>query len=1038
MLTHISFPTFTEFFHDLWGYGPFPWQSDLAERAVSGDWPDFIAAPTGSGKTACLEVAVYALAAQAHLPPAERNASRRIFFIVNRRVIVDEAFERARRMATALANPDEGRPACKAVADALLSLNPPPPDAAGFPRVPLDCVQLRGAIYRDQRWTRSLLQPTIVASTVDQVGSRLLFRGYGVTPNACPIHAALVANDALWLLDEAHISRPFAETVEQIQCFRNLHLERHPQAVRVPNLHWVQLTATPPQSAKNTLHLSPVDHHHPVLSRRLTASKPAKLVVSESQSKAKQTEDFAARLIDEAAGIIQEAGPRSLAIMVNRVATARLVAKKLNHETQSKKARFRANITLLIGRMRPIDRDTETSRLQAALKSAAQPQSTPDASDTIEIVVSTQCLEVGADLDFDALVTECASLDALRQRFGRLNRAGRDISAHAAIIMPAHLVETNDAALEQRTLKGDLLDPLYGNAISATWNWLNSVATNGAVDFGLFAMTTHTEPLSAGDFVRLNAPTSGAPVIFPAYLDAWAQTSPFPFPTPDPAHFLHGSQPNRPDVLVVWRADLSKEATPKSLVHNISLCPPSQTEALPVPLHVFRSWFFPEGKKSAGETDTGDLFSEAAAVDTSDHRSRESSPIGTALLWRGAKDSRLLQSPDDVSPGATIVLPAAVGGWSQLGHIPGAPVDPSVQKPTDEPMPGSEFLQVDRAEEAFKKSKDRGVLRIHPQLFHGIDRGEAWQRVCDYAANPETPLRRPELREALSEASQENQLPERIRKILEKLVELDFEESRYADEPGIVLTTRKRLGQGTVFEQAEDDLDDWSRTRATEAISLSLHTRHVVDLADLTAKALGLPEPMRAVLRTAAELHDLGKADPRFQALLLGGNPHAAYALPEPLAKSARKRLSAAEHERARLRAGLPKGFRHEMISVQIAETIALESPDLVLHLIASHHGYARPFAPVMDDPDPPTIHAPSMNESSAISLTAEQRTSRPPHRLDSGIPECFGQLLHQHGPWSLALLETVLRLADQQASEAESEGWYEETESNLQTNSQP
>lgn len=1048
-----KFPTFTEFFNALWGYDPFPWQNDLAERAVSGNWPDFIAAPTGSGKTACLEVAVYALAAQAHLPPTERNAPRRIFFIVNRRVIVDEAWDRARRMAIALANPDDDRPACKAIADALLSINPTPTDAVGFPRIPLDCVQLRGAIYRDQRWTRSLLQPTIIATTIDQIGSRLLFRGYGVTPNACPIHAALVATDALWLLDEAHISRPFAETVERIQRFRNHRLESHPEDARIPELRWIQLTATPPQSASSALQLSPADHAHPVLSRRLAASKPAKLVVSKSKSKAKQTNDLANSLIDEATGVIKKVAPRSLAIMVNRVATARLIAETLIQNTRGKKAGFHANVTLLIGRMRPIDRDAETSHLQSALKTAALGESSssdgPDAPAPIEIVVATQCLEVGADLDFDALVTECASLDALRQRFGRLNRGGREISARAAIIMPDHLIEADNTTLDKKSKNNDLLDPVYGNALSATWNWLENIATDDTVDFGISTMKVYTESLSAEQLARLNAPTSNAPVIFPAYLDAWSQTSPFPFPTPDPAPFLHGSQPNRPDVLVVWRADLSTEAKTESLIHDISLCPPSQTEALPVPLHVFRSWFFPEGKKASDATDTGDLFTEATAIESNDNRSRSTKPLGAALLWRGVKDSRLLEHPEDVYPGATIVLPVTLGGWSQLGHIPGAPTDPSIQKPNEVPPPPSELLQVDCAEPAFQASKDRAILRIRPKLLERINGGEAWQRLCAYADDPEIPMGRVELRETLAEASGDDSLPKTMRQTLVNLADPKggFEESRYFDERGIVLTTRKRLGHANIVEQAEDDLDDWSRTSASQAVSLSVHTRHVVDLVDLAASALGLPSTLRTVLRTAAELHDLGKKDPRFQALLLGGNPHAAYALQEPLAKSAQKRRSATEHERARLRSGLPKGFRHEMTSVQIAEATAserirscplTESEDLVLHLIATHHGFARPFAPVVDDPEPPTIHANAEDAASLVSLTTEPRSSIPPHRLDSGVPDRFWRLLREHGPWGLVFLETVVRLADQQASEAESEGWYADAETNLQPTSQP
>src|SRR5690625_3957542 len=199
----MSFPTFEQFFGELNRMAegepmkPFPWQIDLANRAVAGNWPEFITAPTGSGKSASLEIAVYALAAQAHLPPSERRASRRIFFIVNRRVVVDQAFEKACRIADILADPGSGRPACSEVAEALLTLAPLPENGLRFPRRPLESVQLRGAIFRDQRWARSLLQPMIIATTIDQIGSRLLFRGYGVTANARPIHAALVATDAL-------------------------------------------------------------------------------------------------------------------------------------------------------------------------------------------------------------------------------------------------------------------------------------------------------------------------------------------------------------------------------------------------------------------------------------------------------------------------------------------------------------------------------------------------------------------------------------------------------------------------------------------------------------------------------------------------------------------------------------------------------------------------------------------------------------------------------------------------------------------------
>ena len=112
----------------------------------------------------------------------------------SRAVFVDQAFERAKKIAKQLNEPQD---------DLLKRLG----CALG---APLHVEEIRG---REDDWARTPTQPTILCTTVDQLGSRLLFRGYGVSESMAPVHAGLLGQDAL-ILDEAHLSAAFEQTLD--------------------------------------------------------------------------------------------------------------------------------------------------------------------------------------------------------------------------------------------------------------------------------------------------------------------------------------------------------------------------------------------------------------------------------------------------------------------------------------------------------------------------------------------------------------------------------------------------------------------------------------------------------------------------------------------------------------------------------------------------------------------------------------------------------------------------------------------------------
>jgi CRISPR-associated endonuclease/helicase Cas3 len=174
--------------------------------------------------------------------------------------------------------------------------------------------------------------------------------------------------------------------------------------------------------------------------------------------------------------------------------------------------------------------------------------------------------------------------------------------------------------------------------------------------------------------------------------------------------------------------------------------------------------------------------------------------------------------------------------------------------------------------------------------------------------------------------------------------------------------------------------------------------------------ARDLPEVLRRTVILAAQTHDIGKADPRFQAWLRGGN---AVRANELIAKSSRNGQYRAAIVRARKLAGYPEGARHELTSVallQSGETVGDVDWDLLLHLVASHHGRCRPFAPIVPDEEPVVVDYEGVSVASNHGLD----------RAGSGVSERFWRAMRRYGWYGLAYLEAVLRLADQRRSEAE------------------
>ncbi|HTW30435.1 MAG TPA: type I-U CRISPR-associated helicase/endonuclease Cas3 [Candidatus Sulfotelmatobacter sp.] len=905
-----DFPAFFREMND--GHAPFPWQERLALQVFQERrWPKCLDLPTASGKTAVLDIAIFHLALEARLL-GERRAPVRIAFMVDRRLIVDQAQERAKHIKCLL---EQGDGVAGRVAAGLKSL-------AGEGSDPLVVQALRGGLPRESDWARTPVQPTVLLSTVDQVGSRLLFRGYGISKSMRPIHAGLLGSDCLIFLDEAHLSEPFRQSLESVRKYRGEN-----------SGPWdaVTLSATPGETNGEPFRLAAEDRTNPALSKRLHAAKPAELREIPNSERL-QAYAAAAREMQAREGIDR------VLIVVNRVDLARAIFEELGTE----------DAILLTGRVRELDRDVIVQKLDERFSGGGK-----------FFAVATQCIEAGVDRDFDALVTQIAPIDALRQRFGRLNRTGRDIDAQAIIL----------ATKEDISKKPD---PIYGEAPRKTWEVLKKIAVSEnkklTVDFGAIAIT---EKLTPDELIGCSTKRADAPVMPPAYVDLWTCTNPPPSIEPDLSLFLHGPERTSADVELVWRADVVEENFNEA-GPILSLVPPRVGETLAIPVWKVRDWL--AGKSAGAITDLeGEIESDHA----------EWRGGRRALRWHGSDENLAeLVWPNEIRPGDVIVVPASYGGCDEWGW-------------TGKPQPAV----VDKALEAAARLRRSSIaIRLHRNLFTDEDWGEIGRLIEAYYEDP---------RELLNQLKKLDHLTihAEISEIRDNTVECKL----YDDEDplrGILITGLRIKGRGGEASTESDRFGSFG-----QQVSLSDHARSVAAKTTQFARAAGLPAPVLRALTFAAELHDSGKGDGRFQAWLYDGIKTG-----EVLAKSGR-RLTKPQT--------LPEHWRHEALSVRIAighprfsSEADLLDRELALWLIGTHHGWGRPFFPHDDRMDDSEREIKGANQE-VIKLSATPG----PQRLDfdwNGLDwaSLFALLQRRYGPWELARFESILRLADHRASE--------------------
>lgn len=363
----------TDFYRVALGFPPIPYQKKIAEE----NWPDILEIPTGLGKTASVVLAWIFKRLR-----DEPGTPRRLVYVLPMRTLVEQTSTEVVKWIGSL---EEG---------GLLQ-------------------QGRIGVYKlmggevDRDWDYFPEKEAILVGTQDQLLSRALNRGYGMSRFRWPVHFALLNNDCLWVMDEVQLMGAGLATTAQMDVFRGSAGTFFPcrslWMSATFDRKWLD-TVDYKNARKNltSLSLSEQDMAVEIVSRRVHARKILRKCPIDAEDEKKI-----------AAFILENHSPHSRTLVVlNRVRRAQKVYRQIQKQIAESKTKKNPDLCLLHSRYRPGDRQKMLETLLAS----------PGEEGTI--CIATQVVEAGVDVSCALLVTDLAPWSSLVQRFGRTNRYG--------------------------------------------------------------------------------------------------------------------------------------------------------------------------------------------------------------------------------------------------------------------------------------------------------------------------------------------------------------------------------------------------------------------------------------------------------------------------------------------------------------------------------------------------------------------------------------------------------------------------------------